>query len=57
MELLNAWQEADVSGEEGQAIVEQVGGLPLAVRLAGRYLDETGESPATYLRWLEELRR
>ena len=54
VDLLNAWQSTDVSGVVGQSIVEQVGRLPLAVRLAGRYLDQSGESPATYLRWLKD---
>jgi len=31
-----------------------VGRLPLAVRLAGRYLAQTGESAAEYLEWLRE---
>jgi tetratricopeptide (TPR) repeat protein len=37
-----------------RGICRLVGRLPLAVRLAGKYLDETGESAAEYLAWLRE---
>jgi hypothetical protein len=37
-----------------QAVCEQLGGWPLALRIAGHYLRSTGESAAEYLRWLEE---
>ena len=37
-------------------ICELVGGLPLAVRLAGRYLAEQEEEAADYLIWLEKTR-
>ncbi|MCI5227874.1 MAG: tetratricopeptide repeat protein, partial [Candidatus Electrothrix sp. AX2] len=37
-----------------QAVCEQLGGWPLALRIAGHYLRSTGESAAEYLRWLEK---
>jgi tetratricopeptide (TPR) repeat protein len=52
--LLQAW--GSVSGEDeiaSRRICELVGGLPLALRLVGRYLAETGERAAEYLKWLE----
>jgi tetratricopeptide (TPR) repeat protein len=54
VKLLRAW-----GGDQAHqsAAVERicglVGGLPLAVRLAGRYLDQTGETAGEYLDWLE----
>ncbi|MCI5157868.1 MAG: hypothetical protein D3906_05400, partial [Candidatus Electrothrix sp. AUS1_2] len=36
------------------AVCEQLGGWPLALRIAGHYLRSTGESAADYLRWLEK---
>ena len=46
----------DRAGEEEvvKHICEIVGGLPLAVRLAGRYLLQTGEPALEYLEWLKE---
>ena len=37
-----------------RAVCEQLGGWPLALRIAGHYLRSTGESAAEYLRWLEK---
>lgn len=37
-----------------QAICQQLGGWPLALRLAGQYLRNTGESAADYLHWLDK---
>ena len=37
-----------------EAICSYVGRLPLAVRLIGRYLRESGETPDEYLEWLQE---
>ncbi|MCI5183722.1 MAG: tetratricopeptide repeat protein, partial [Candidatus Electrothrix sp. AW1] len=37
-----------------QTVCEQLGGWPLALRIAGHYLRSTGESAADYLRWLEK---
>ncbi|MCI5181876.1 MAG: tetratricopeptide repeat protein [Candidatus Electrothrix sp. AW1] len=36
-----------------QAVCQQLGGWPLALRIAGHYLCKTDESAADYLRWLE----
>ncbi|RWX43567.1 hypothetical protein H206_03475, partial [Candidatus Electrothrix aarhusensis] len=36
------------------AVCEQLGGWPLALRIAGHYLRSTGESAADYLCWLEQ---
>jgi tetratricopeptide (TPR) repeat protein len=35
-------------------ICKILGGWPVALRIAGRYLSSTGESAADYLRWLED---
>ncbi|MCP4283410.1 MAG: tetratricopeptide repeat protein, partial [Gammaproteobacteria bacterium] len=55
VQLLCAWG-GDCAGKDGatRQICEIVGGLPLAVRLVGRYLNETGETAAEYLEWLQE---
>ena len=37
-----------------ERVCQIVGGLPLAVRLAGRYLDEQQENVESYLAWLQE---
>jgi len=55
VELLRKWggdRAADTHAT--RQICQLVGRLPLAVRLAGRYLAETGESAAGYLEWLRE---
>jgi tetratricopeptide (TPR) repeat protein len=53
--LLQAWGgERAGDKEAARRICELVGGLPLAVRLAGRYLAEREEEAADYLAWLEE---
>ncbi|MBN1992950.1 MAG: tetratricopeptide repeat protein [Anaerolineae bacterium] len=36
-----------------EALCHLMGGLPLAVRLAGRYLAQTGDTTAEYLAWLK----
>ncbi|HMR68131.1 MAG TPA: tetratricopeptide repeat protein, partial [Anaerolineae bacterium] len=55
VKLLQAWaQPQTIQTTIAEAICELVGGLPLAVRLVGRYLNETGESAADYLAWLQE---
>jgi tetratricopeptide (TPR) repeat protein len=43
---------ADDAGAAG--ICKLLGGWPVALRIAGRYLSTTGESAADYLRWLEQ---
>jgi len=55
VKLLKAWH-GDPNADEAafRRICELLGGLPLAVRLVGRYLMETKESPSEYLEWLEE---
>ncbi len=40
--------------ETVQGICKELGGWPVALRIAGRYLRSTGESAADYLRWLEQ---
>lgn len=53
--LLQAWGQTRVDDDPAaERICELVGGLPLAVRLVGRYLDETAETAADYLEWLIE---
>ena len=55
VKLLRAWGGDRAENEEAaRQICEMVGGLPLAVRLAGRYLSETGEPASEYLEWLKE---
>jgi tetratricopeptide (TPR) repeat protein/MinD-like ATPase involved in chromosome partitioning or flagellar assembly len=51
---LKAWAGVKTEDPAVQRICELLGGLPLAVRLVGTYLAETGNSPAEYLTWLEE---
>ncbi len=43
---------ADDAGVQG--ICKLLGGWPVALRIAGRYLSTTGESAADYLQWLEQ---
>jgi len=55
VKLLRAWGGDRAENEEAaRQICKMVGGLPLAVRLAGRYLSETGEPASEYLERLEE---
>jgi tetratricopeptide (TPR) repeat protein len=51
--LLHKWG-GEQATEATEEICRLVGRLPLAVRLVGRYLDETGETAAEYLDWLKE---
>ncbi len=55
VELLQAWG-GDCAADEDAAtrICTLIGALPLAVRLAGRYMAQRGEEAADYLAWLEE---
>jgi hypothetical protein len=54
VELLQAWGGDCVADVEAAArICTLVGALPLAVRLAGRYMAQRGEEAADYLEWLE----
>lgn len=55
VKLLQAWgkkQAADI--EAAEQICKMVGWLPLAVRLVGKYLDQTLDTAAEYLAWLQE---
>lgn len=55
IDLLRAWGDNQaIEIESAGRICQLVGYLPLAVRLAGRYLDETGEMATEYVKWLEE---
>jgi tetratricopeptide (TPR) repeat protein len=52
--LLRAWGGARANDEKAaEAICRMVGRLPLAVQLAGAYLDSHDEEAADYLAWLE----
>lgn len=55
MALLQAWGgwRATDQNQTGR-ICELVGGLPLAIRLAGQYLSARGESAAEVLAWLDQ---
>ncbi len=54
IELLQAWGKKQASDKAAVGrICKLVGGLPLAVRLVGRYLDQTGEAAKEYVKWLE----
>jgi hypothetical protein len=55
LDLLRAWGQAQIDAEAaGREICDLLGGLPLAVRLAGRYLAQTGERATEYRAWLAE---
>ena len=47
--LLNTWSKIQLENEIAEEICELIGRLPLSIRIAGRYLDETGEPPKVYL--------
>ena len=54
LRLLQAWGGALAADEAAcRQICERVGNLPLAVRLAGRYLAKSGETAQGYLEWLQ----
>jgi len=55
VKLLRAWS-GDPADDENIArhICELLGGLPLAIRLAGRYMNQTGETASEYLEWLKK---
>jgi len=55
MNLLRAWGGVRARDESAaRKICELVGGLPLAVRMVGRYMYERGEDAPDYLTWLEQ---
>ena len=51
--MLGQWPAEALDRAAAAAICEQVGRLPLAVQLAGRYLQTGQESAASYLAWLQ----
>ena len=51
--LLNSWSNRFIELEIARQICDFVGGLPLAVYLAGRYINHTEEDARNYLQWLE----
>ncbi|MCP4701171.1 MAG: tetratricopeptide repeat protein [Gammaproteobacteria bacterium] len=54
VDLLRAWGGNQAADEDAAArICTLTGGLPLAVRLVGRYLNQSDEMAAEYLQWLE----
>ncbi|GAK60599.1 TPR repeat protein [Candidatus Vecturithrix granuli] len=53
LDLLNSWRGAQGMDAAAQQICEILDGLPLAVRLVGHYLSETGEPATEYLAWLK----
>ena len=55
IDLLRKWGGDQTKDDQAaRRICELTGYLPLAVRLVGRYLNETSESAKDYLNWLEE---
>ncbi|WPD22194.1 MAG: tetratricopeptide repeat protein [Candidatus Electrothrix scaldis] len=50
--VFRGYSGAKADDESVQGICKILGGWPVALRLAGRYLESTGESPADYLHWL-----
>ncbi|MDM8547351.1 tetratricopeptide repeat protein [Candidatus Venteria ishoeyi] len=56
LKLLHEWADRQIDNEQtAQQICQLLGGLPLAVRLVGRYLNETEETSTEYLAWLEKM--
>ena len=53
-EAFRLYSNTDADKDTVKAICEQLGGWPLALRIAGQYLRNTGESATEYLRWLEK---
>ncbi|MCP4698708.1 MAG: tetratricopeptide repeat protein [Gammaproteobacteria bacterium] len=55
LKLLQEWAEKQIDNHNAaKRICELAGYLPLAVRLAGRYLKQTRETATEYLSWLED---
>jgi len=53
-DLLKAWgRDQTRDAQAVRRICDLLGGLPLAICLVGGYLDETGDTAADYLQWLE----
>jgi hypothetical protein len=53
LSLLRQWCPTGIDKDLGGRICELVGCLPLAVGLAGRYMNKTGEAASDYLDWLQ----
>lgn len=54
LDLIQAWGGSHIDNDNAsRRICDVLGGLPLAIRLVGYYLQETGETAAEYLDWLE----
>lgn len=51
--LLISWSGKTIKDSVADEICELVGGLPLAVRLAGHYINQADEDPRNYLDWLK----
>lgn len=54
IQLLIDWSGGSIDETEAQAICEEIGRLPLAIRIAGFYLDESGEMVSDYLEMLQD---
>ncbi len=55
LKLLQEWAERQIDNHDSaKRICELTGYLPLAVRLAGRYLKHTKETATEYFSWLED---
>ncbi|MCB9150925.1 MAG: tetratricopeptide repeat protein [Caldilineaceae bacterium] len=55
VELLNAWGKEYMTDREiGEQICNLLGDLPLALHLAGRYMEQQAIEAADYLAWLTE---
>ena len=55
LQLLTDWAGKAIDDHKAaRRICELVGQLPLAIRLVGRYLQQTGDHVSEYLQWLEE---
>ncbi len=53
-EMFREWSGIIGDAESVRKICSILGGWPMALRIAGRYLSSTGEKAADYLRWLEK---
>ncbi len=54
VDLFCEYSGVDVADESVQGICKILGGWPVGLRIAGRYVGCTGENTADYLRWLEK---
>jgi len=54
LELFQAWSQNTKDSKSAQQICELIGGLPLAVRLAGRYISVNGKSSRKFLKYLKK---